>query len=97
MQLGPGPAQREWKQSFSDKLSNSHAARLNQILLLLREFSARDGRYIGDHCEYRRDANELEECLKLSKYVAVLARFFSSTRDDVCFGLFGHWGRARHI
>ncbi len=94
-QLGPGPIQHEWKQSFIDRLNNSNAARLNRISLLLSEFSARDGRYIGDRCEYRRDANELEECLNLSKYVVVLARFFSSTRDDVCFGLFGHWGRGK--
>jgi hypothetical protein len=68
---------------------------LNRIALVLIEFRARDGRFIGDHSEYRRDANELEECLNLSKYVGVLARFFSSTQDDVCFGLFGHWGRGK--
>jgi hypothetical protein len=94
-QLGPGPIQSQWKLDFRDRLIHSNAAFLNRISLLLSEFSARGGRYIGDHSEYRRDANELEECLNLSKYVEVLARFFASTRDDVCFGLFGHWGRGK--
>ncbi len=94
-QLGPGSIQPEWKLMFRDMLNKLSAARLNRMSLILREFSARDGRYIGDHSEYRRDANDREECLNLSKYVRVLARFFASTRDDVCFGLFGHWGRGK--
>jgi hypothetical protein len=93
--LGPGPIQSKWKESFRDRLKYSDLVKLNRMSLLLSEFSARGGRYIGDHSEYRRDANELEECLNLSKYVEVLAGFFASTRDDVCFGLFGHWGRGK--
>ena len=94
-QLGPGPIKSQWKLDFLDRLNYSDAATLNRISLLLSEFIARGGRFIGDHSEYRRDANELEECLNLSKYVVVLARFFASTREDVCFGLFGHWGRGK--
>jgi hypothetical protein len=94
-QVGPGPIHSQWKINFFDRLNYSDAAKLNRISLLLSEFIARGGRLIGDHSEYRRDANELEECLSLSKYVGVLARFFASTREDVCFGLFGHWGRGK--
>ncbi len=94
-QLGPGLIQPNWKLDFRDRLSYSSTEKLNRISLLLSEFIARGGRFIGDHSEYRRDANEFEECLNLSKYVGVLAKFFASTQEDVCFGLFGHWGRGK--
>lgn len=64
-QLGPGPIQSQWKENFRDRLKYSDVVKLNRMAPLLSQFRARGGRYIGDHSEYRRDANELEECLNL--------------------------------
>ena len=95
IQLGPGALESEWEFNFLDLLNNSRADKLNSIATVLDEFRKRNGRYLGDRSNYRRDATEQEECLNITSYVRVLTRFFSSTSDDVCFGLFGHWGRGK--
>ena len=94
-QLGLGPSQAAWQAHFLDMLNYSRVDKLNSIAVVLDEFRRRNGRYLGDRSNYRRDATEQEECLNIKSYASVLTRFFSSTNDDVCFGLFGHWGRGK--
>lgn len=49
----------------------------------------------GGSTRMLREASNAEEGLNCQEYARVLASFFSSTEQDLCFGLFGHWGRGK--
>ncbi|MFN0198570.1 MAG: P-loop NTPase fold protein [Planctomycetaceae bacterium] len=50
---------------------------------------------IGRRLDVSREAAADEQCLRADEYANVIAAFFSETPGDVCFGLFGHWGRGK--
>lgn len=50
---------------------------------------------LGTQLQITREATESEEGLNCEEHANVLAAFFDTTTDDVCFGLFGHWGRGK--
>lgn len=52
-------------------------------------------RLLGARLQISREATESEEALNSREHANVLAAFFATTKDDVCFGLFGHWGRGK--
>ncbi len=94
-QLGTGLMQPEWEYNFHDSLNYSTRANLEQVARELAEFKRTNGRVHGNVNEYRREATTEEECLNLDTYTRVLSRFFASAKEDVCFGIFGHWGRGK--
>ncbi len=44
---------------------------------------------------YSTTSLEEEACLNANQYARALARFVRGARDELCFGLFGHWGRGK--
>lgn len=54
---------------------------------------------LGGKYNFQREAGEGQACLSVDEYAIALAKFFESTgndpTNDLCFGLFGHWGRGK--
>ncbi len=52
---------------------------------------------LGQSLELRRESNHQESCLRVDSYANALAKFIVSAKEQVelCFGLFGHWGRGK--
>lgn len=52
-------------------------------------------RVIGAKLEATREASANEEALNIDQHAQVLVDFLTTAMGDVCFGLFGHWGRGK--
>ncbi|MBL8347766.1 MAG: caspase family protein [Rubrivivax sp.] len=50
---------------------------------------------IGATHDFTRTANDEEACLHVNDYADVVADLFSQTRDELCFAIFGAWGRGK--
>jgi hypothetical protein len=52
-------------------------------------------RVIGAKLGAAREASANEEALNIDQHAQVLVDFLTTAAGDVCFGLFGHWGRGK--
>lgn len=51
--------------------------------------------FFGAKPDFRRNASQEELCLDVHEYAEALTAFFDSAKEDLCFGLFGSWGRGK--
>jgi len=52
---------------------------------------------VGGGMNFSREATGEEVCLQANEYARALADFFTASQDhgEMCFALFGHWGRGK--
>ncbi|MFM0557585.1 P-loop NTPase fold protein [Paraburkholderia sediminicola] len=50
---------------------------------------------VGKELDFTRTAREDEACLNVDRYADVVADLFAKTSDELCFAIFGAWGRGK--
>lgn len=50
---------------------------------------------VGTSHDFTRTASDDEACLHVNDYADVVADLFAQTRDELCFAIFGAWGRGK--
>lgn len=50
---------------------------------------------VGGSHDFTRSARDDQACLHVDDYADVVAELFAQTRDELCFAIFGPWGRGK--
>lgn len=57
--------------------------------------NAREPARTGVGCAHTRCSSQDERCLSVQSYAAAIAAFMCGAADELCFAVFGHWGRGK--
>ena len=88
-------SEREFTAQFS-KVARSDISEKNESQKSTEDGTGAKGRVKYEHeFGHSRDASFAEAALNVGTYASTIAQLFDRSSENICFGLFGHWGRGK--